>query len=60
MIKVKVINNPNLIGVGIAQYLRVSRRYPTWDQNSIFLLESDPIPFLGLDLIDPQSSWGFI
>ena len=29
---------------------------PYWDQNSIFLLKIDPIPFLGLDLIDPQSS----
>ena len=26
------------------QYLRVSRRWPTWDQNSIFLLEVHPIP----------------
>ena len=53
MMKEKVINNPNLLRVGVAQYLRVSRRCPTWDQNSIFFLEVDPIPFLGLDLIDP-------
>ena len=26
------------------------------DQNSIFFLKVDPIPFLGLDLIDPRSS----
>ena len=50
-IKDKIINNPNLLGVGVAQYLRVSRRCPTWDQNSIVLLEIDPIPLLGLDLI---------
>ena len=56
MIREKVINNPNLLGVGVAQYLRVSRRCPTWDQNSIVLLEIDPIPLLGLDLIDPRSS----
>ena len=56
MIKEKVINNPNLLGMGVTQYLRVSRRCPTLDQNSIFLLEVDPIPFLGLDLIDPRSS----
>ena len=46
-----------LLGVRVAQYLCVSRRCPTWDQNSIFLLEIDPIPFLGLDLIDPRSSF---
>ena len=59
MINEKVINNPNLLGVGLAQYLRVSRRCPTWIQNSIFLLniKIDPIPFLGLDLIDPRSSF---
>ena len=28
-----------------------------WDQNPIFLLEIGPIPFLGLDLIDHQSSF---
>ena len=28
-----------------------------WDQNPIFLLEVIPIPFLGLDLIDPRSSF---
>ena len=42
--------------MGVSQYLGVSRRCPTWDQNSIFFLELDPIPFLGLDLIDPRSS----
>ena len=36
---------------------RVSRKCPTWYQNSIFFLELDPIPFLGLDLIDPRSSY---
>ena len=46
-----------LLGVGVAQYLCVSRRCPTWDQNSLFLLKIDQIPFLGLDLIDPQSSF---
>ena len=56
MIKENVINNPNLLGVGVAQYLRVSRRCPTWDENSIFLLEIYPILFLGLDLIDLRSS----
>ena len=30
-----------------------------WEQNPIFLLEIGPIPFLGLDLIDPQSSFFF-
>ena len=30
-----------------------------WDLNPIFLLEIGPIPFLGLDLIDPQSSFVF-
>ena len=54
MIKEKVINNPKLLGVGMAQYLRVSRRCPNWDQDPIFLLEIGPIPFLGLDLIDPS------
>ncbi len=53
----QVINNPNLLEVGFAQYLRVSRRCPTWDQTSIFFLETDPIPILGLDLIDPRSSY---
>ena len=43
MIKEKVLNNPNLLGMGVSQYLRVSRSCPTWDQNSIFLLEIDPI-----------------
>ena len=57
MIKEKIINNPNLLGVGVAQYLRVSRRCPTWDQNSIVFVEIDPIPLLGLDLIDPRSSF---
>ena len=35
---------------------RVKKLSVTRDQNSIFFLEVDPIPFLGLDLIDPQSS----
>ena len=56
MIKEKALNNPNLLGIGVSQYLRVSRRCPTWDRNSIFFLELNPIPFLGLDLIDPRSS----
>ena len=55
MINEKVLNNPNLLGMGVSQYLKESR-CPTWDQNSIFFLEVDPIPFLGLDLIDPRSS----
>ena len=85
MIKEKIINNPNLLGVGVSQYLRVSRRCPkfrnydvspgtkhkrgaksrvkklsvTRDQSSIFFLEVYPIPFLGLDLIDPRSSSNF-
>ena len=32
---------------------RVKKLSVTRDQNSIFFLEVDPIPFLGLDLIDP-------
>ena len=27
-----------------------------WGENPIFLLELNPMPFLGLDLINPQSS----
>ena len=54
MIKEEVINNTILLGMGVGQYLRVSRRYPTLDQNSIFFLEIDPILFLGLNLIDPR------
>ena len=38
---------------------RVKKLSVTRDQNSIFFLELDPIPFLGLDLIDPQSSFFF-
>ena len=56
MIKEKVINNPKLLEVGVAQCLKMSRRYPNWDQDPIFLLEIGSIPFVGLDLIDPQSS----
>ena len=29
MIKEKVLNNPNLLGMGVSQYLTVSRRCPT-------------------------------
>ena len=36
---------------------RVKKLSVTRDQNSIFFLELDPIPFLGLDLIDPRSSF---
>ena len=36
---------------------RVKKLSVTRDQNSIFFLEVDPIPFLGLDLIDPRSSY---
>ena len=36
---------------------RVKKLSVTRDQNSIFFLELNPIPFLGLDLIDPQSSF---
>ena len=35
---------------------RVKKLSVTRDQSSIFFLEVYPIPFLGLDLIDPQSS----
>ena len=35
---------------------RVKKISVTRDQNSIFFLKVDPIPFLGLDLIDPRSS----
>ena len=35
MIKEKIINNPNLLGVGLAQNLKVSRRCPSWDQNKL-------------------------
>ena len=35
---------------------RVKKLSVIRDQNSIFFLELDPIPFLGLDLIDPRSS----
>ena len=35
---------------------RVKKHSVTRDHNSIFFLEADPIPFLGLDLIDPRSS----
>ncbi len=54
MIK-KGINNPKLLGVREAKYLRVSRRCPN-SKFPIFLLELNPMPFLGLDLINPQSS----
>ena len=36
---------------------RVKKLSVTRDQNSIFFLKVDPIPFLGLDLIDPRSSF---
>ena len=39
---------------------RVKKLSVTRDQNSIFFLEVDPIPFLVLDLIDPRSSYIFI
>ena len=35
---------------------RVKKLSVTRDQSSIFFLEVYPIPFLGLDLIDPRSS----
>ena len=35
---------------------RVKKLSVTRDQNSIFFLKVDPIPFLGLDLIDARSS----
>ena len=54
MIREKVINNPKLLGVGVAKNL-----CPNWDQNPIFLIEIGPKPFLGLDLIDPRSSYNF-
>ena len=39
---------------------RVKKLSVTRDQSSIFFLEVYPIPFLGLDLIDPRSSLTFI
>ena len=36
---------------------RVKKLSVTRNQNSMFFLEVDPIPFLGLDLIDPWSSF---
>ena len=36
---------------------RIKKLSVTRDQNSIFFLVVDPIPFLGLDLIDPRSSY---
>ena len=39
---------------------RVKKLSVTREQNSIFFLEVDLIPFLGLDLIDPQSSLDFV
>ena len=39
---------------------RVKKLSVTRDQSSIFFLEVYPIPFLGLDLIDPRSSFLFI
>ena len=39
---------------------RVKKLSVTRDQNSIFFLEVDTLPFLGLDLIDPQSSSFYI
>ena len=39
--------------------LRVKKLSVTRDQNSIFFLVVDPIPFLGLDLIDPRSSLSY-
>ena len=62
MIQEKVLNNPNLLGMGVSQYFRVSRRCPTLDQNSIFFLEVDPIPFLVLSevkiTLNPQKFFG--
>ena len=43
---------PQTFKVEVAKHL-----CPKWDQNPIFLLEIGPIPFLGLDLIDPWSSF---
>ena len=39
---------------------RVKKLSVTRDQNYIFFLEVDPIPFLGLDLIDPRSSYEYL
>ena len=39
---------------------RVKKLSVTRDQNSIFFLEVDPIPFLGLDLIDTRSSFNCV
>ena len=47
-----------LLEVGVAQVVKevFCFQIPYWDQNSIILLVIGPIPFLGLDLIDPRSS----
>ena len=59
MIKEKVINNPKLLGVGVPYGVKEVSQFQisNWDQNLIYFLELRPIPFLGLDLIDPQSSF---
>ena len=59
MIKEKVITNTKLLGVGVDKYLKEVSQFQisNWVQNPIFLLEIGPIPFLGLDLIDPRSSY---
>ena len=56
IIKEKVINKPKLLKVGVAQVVKEVFQFqiPYWLPNPIILL--DPIPFLGLDLIDPRSS----
>ena len=49
MIKETLDNNPKLLKWECPKVSQVG-------QNPIFLLELGPIPFLGLDLIDPWSS----
>ena len=51
-----------LLEVGVAQVVKEVFHFqiPYWDQNSINLLVIGPIPFLGLDLIDPRSSYFYL
>ena len=48
-----------LLEVGVAQVVKEVFHFqiPYWEQNSIILLVIGPISFLGLDLIDPRSSF---
>ena len=59
MIKGIVTNKPRSGSSQVAQVVKEVFHFqiPYWDQNSINLLVIGPIPFLGLDLIDPRSSF---